>query len=124
VSAADFGQQRIDTLFASIDGSDSEAFVSFLTEGASFRFGSADAVVGRANIAAGVDGFFASIAACNHHVAVTIADGDTVVCEGEVTYTRHDQTQVTLPFVDVLELAGDLIRDYKIYIDIGPLYAS
>ena len=27
-----------------------------------------------------------------------------------------------LPFADVLEYEGDQIREYKIYIDIGPLY--
>jgi hypothetical protein len=29
-----------------------------------------------------------------------------------------------LPFTDVLEYSGELISQYKIYIDISPLYAE
>ena len=47
-----------------------------------------------------------------------------VICEGETTYTRHDGTQITLPFANVFELEGELISTYKIYADIGPLYES
>ena len=124
MSSSRFGQERIKALFAAIDSADSSAFAAFLTEDARFRFGSASAVSGRATIAAGVEGFFGTIAASKHEVLATIADGDTLVCEGEVTYTRHDQSRLTVPFVDVLELHGDLVKDYKIYIDIGALYAG
>jgi len=40
-----------------------------------------------------------------------------------VTYTRHDGTNLTLPFVNVFAMRGDLIQDYLIYIDATPLYA-
>ena len=40
-----------------------------------------------------------------------------------MTYRRHDGTEITLPFTNVFEYRGDLIAHYKIYIDIGPLYA-
>lgn len=118
------GADRVDALFAAVDDSDTERFVSFLTEDASFRFGSAPAVVGRAEIAAGVSAFFASIAGCKHDIHKTLADGDTLVCEGDVTYTRHDGSELTVPFVDVFEMAGDRISNYKIYIDTSALYAT
>lgn len=124
MSAADYGEARIQALFASIDGGDAEGFTRFLTEDSSFRFGSAQPVLGRENIAAGVTAFFATIAGCMHDVTSTIANGDTLVCEGNVTYTRLDRSKITVPFVDVFELTGDLINEYKIYIDTGPLYAS
>jgi hypothetical protein len=54
----------------------------------------------------------------------TLASGSTLVCEGEVTYRRQDDTEITLPFTDVFEYTDDLIAHYKIYIDIGPLYAQ
>jgi ketosteroid isomerase-like protein len=111
-------------LFAAIDANDATAFVSFLTDDAVFRFGSAPAVRGREAIHAAVDGFFGTIAGCAHAVHKSISDGATLVCEGEVTYRRHNGTEITLPFTDVLEYDGDLIENYKIYMDINPLYAE
>ena len=71
-----------------------------------------------------MDGFFATIAGCAHSIARTVCEGGTLFCEGEVTYRRHDGTEITLPFTDVFEYDDDLIDAYKIYIDIGPLYAA
>ena len=124
MNADSYASERIDALFASIDGGDTKTFTEFLTEDASFRFGSAPTLVGRAQIFAGVNAFFASIAACSHSVSKSIGSGSTLVCEGTVTYSRHDGSKVSIPFVNVLELSGDLISEYKIYIDIGPLFAS
>ena len=111
-------------LFAAIDARDTAAFVEHLTPDASFRFGSAPAVSGRDAVGEAVDGFFATIAGLSHRVTASMVDGDTLVCEGDVTYTRHDASTITLPFVDVFELDDGLIADYKIYMDINSLYAA
>lgn len=111
-------------LFAAIDARDGASFVAYLTEDAVFRFGSAPPVHGRDAICAAVDGFFATIAGCAHSITRTLRQGDTLVCEGDVTYRRHDGSEITVPFVDVFEYDGSLISHYKIYIDISPLYAD
>lgn len=111
-------------MFAAIDAKDSEAFVAYLSDDAVFRFGSAPPVQGRAAIREAVNGFFESIAGLSHVVSKTVRDGATLVCEGEVTYARLDGSSVTLPFTDVFEYEGELIAHYKIYMDIGPLYAA
>jgi len=111
-------------LFAAIDANDAAAFVGHLTDDAVFRFGSAPEVRGKALIQAAVDGFFGTIAGCSHNVQKTLDNGSTLVCEGEVTYCRQNGSQITLPFVDVFEYDGDLIAQYKIYMDINPLYAE
>jgi limonene-1,2-epoxide hydrolase len=113
-----------DDLFASIDAKDTTNFLGFLTEDAVFRFGSAPVVQGQAAIRLAVDGFFDSIAGSSHKMNKPLRDGSRLVCEGEVTYRRHDGTEVTLPFTNVFELDGELISHYKIYIDITPLYAE
>lgn len=122
MTATNAKQARLDDLFAAVDAKDTERFLSFLTAGASFRFGSAPAVQGRDAIYSAVDGFFSTIAGLSHDLARIVAEDDVVVCEGEVTYTRHDATSITLPFMNVFEFDGDLISNYKIYMDIGPLY--
>ena len=111
-------------LFAAIDACDSDRFVGYLTPGAEFRYGSAPAVVGREAIREAVAGFFSTIAGLSHTLNFTISDGDALVCEGEVTYTRQDGSKVTLPFANVLRVEDGLFSTYRIYIDIGPLYAA
>lgn len=111
-------------LFTAIDAMDSSAFIGKLTADAEFRFGAWPAVQGRAAIALAVDEFFSTIAGVNHEITKQIVDGNSLACEGIVTYTRHDATTVSLPFADVFEFDGELIRAYRIYIDIGPLYAT
>ena len=111
-------------MFTAIDTKDGAAFVSYLTEDAVFRFGSAPPVRGRDAIQAAVEGFFETIAACSHDISNTLRQDDTLACEGVVTYTRHDGSEIALPFTDIFEYEGSLIAHYKIYIDIGPLFAD
>ena len=122
MSKADAAGRDAGGLFAAIDANDAASFVSYLTEDAVFRFGSAPPVTGREAIREAVDGFFSSIAGCRHTIGNSLGTGDTLVCEGEVTYRRHDGSELTLPFADVFEYDGDLIAHYKIYMDITPLY--
>ena len=111
-------------VFAAIDRKDTTAFVGFLTDDAVFRFGSAPPVQGREAITAAIDGFFGTITGLSHTLAKVVTDGSTQFIEGEVTYTRLDGTEITLPFADVFEYSGQRIRHYKIYMDISPLYAG
>lgn len=115
---------RLDSLFAAIDAKNTDAFLDFLADDGSFRFGSAPELHGHAAIKAGVDGFFASIAGSRHSLLNILYKDATLVCEGEVTYIRHDASELTLPFTNVFELSGELISRYKIYIDIAPLFAE
>jgi ketosteroid isomerase-like protein len=113
---------RVGELFAAIDRNDAKRFAGFLTNDAVFRFGSAPPVQGRSAIEEAVSGFFASIAGCRHELHRTWTGPDSVSCEGEVTYHRHDGSELTLPFADVFDLRGKMISGYRIYIDIGPLF--
>jgi limonene-1,2-epoxide hydrolase len=124
VTGSNTGDVNFEKLFASIDAMDTESFLGFIQEDATFRFGSSPAVKGHAEIGAAVSGFFSSFAALRHDLQRLVADGNAVVCEGEVTYTRHDGSRITLPFVNAFEVDKGLISAYRIYIDIGPLYAG
>ncbi len=117
-------QALIEHLFRAIDGKDTESFLDCLDVNARFRFGSADPVTGSAAIASAVQGFFDSIRALEHSVVRTLASGDTVVCEGVVTYSRSVGGEISLPFCNVFEFADEKIADYKVYVDIAPLYAT
>ena len=111
-------------LFASIDAKDTERFLGFLTEDATFRFGSAPAACGHEAIAQAVGGFFDSIAGLSHTIDNVWTGPGNVMCEGEVCYTRHDGRQVTIPFADAFDMQGGKISGYRIYIDMAPLFAE
>lgn len=116
-------KEKITALFRTIDEMDSDKFVTFLTDDAQFRFGNAPAAKGKPAIREAVAGFFSTIKDISHKNVNLWVHPDSVVYEGEVTYTRHDGSKLTIPFVNIFGISGDLIRDYFIYIDINPLYA-
>ena len=124
MSSGGAADSDIGGLFAAIDAQDGTAFVGYLTDDAVFRFGSAEPVQGRAAAQVAVESFFGTIAGLSHAIHKTLRDGDTLVCEGVVTYTRHDGSSIAIPFADVFEYRDGLIAEYKIYIDIAPLYAE
>ena len=62
---------EIEGLFKAIDAKDTDSFLTYLTEDAVFRYGSQEAVHGRAAIGEYVSGFFGSIKALQHHVTET-----------------------------------------------------
>jgi len=111
-------------LFASIDTMDTKSFLGFIAADATFRFGSSPAVQGHAGIRTAVEDFFSMFAALKHELHRVVADENAIVCEGEVTYTKHDGSKITLPFANVFEIDAGLISLYRIYIDIGPLFAE
>jgi len=112
----------VNNLFTATDRMDADAFVLFLTENASFRFANAPAVFGRENIRKAVSDFFSSVKSLQHRILGVWEDAGTVICEGEVTYERHDGGKSTFSFVDILRMKGQLIVDYRVYIDISGLY--
>ena len=111
-------------LFASIDAMDTESFLGFIAEDCTFRFGSSPPVSGRDGIRASVNDFFSMFAALRHDLHRIVAADNGIACEGEVTYTRHDGSKITLPFCNVFEADAGLISLYRIYIDMGPLFAE
>ena len=124
MTGSSFGGVDFGKLFVSIDTMDTEGFLAFIAPDGEFRFGSTPPVRGHAAIRAAVENFFSSFAALRHELQRVIAEGNTVVCEGEVTYTRHDSSVITLPFCNVFETNDGLISLYRIYIDVAPLYAA
>jgi ketosteroid isomerase-like protein len=109
-------------VFAVVDAGDATAFVDLLTPDAQFRFGNAPVVVGHDAIHAAAAGFFAAIESSRHRLLCTWNGAATAVCEGEVTYTRHDGLVLSFPFANVFELRGEKIAAYRIYIDNSSLF--
>jgi ketosteroid isomerase-like protein len=111
----------IQQIYAADEALDAESFVALLTEDVQFRLGSNPLITGRASVFQMITTFFSTIQGLQHHLIKAWEDETTVIFEAEVTYTRKDGSQVTIPYVDVLELESTQVKDYKIYIDLTPL---
>jgi len=114
----------IGQVFASVDAMDVEAFLDFFEDDAIFRFGNAPAASGKDEISRTVEGFFASIGGLQHEILETWVEDKAVICQGNVTYTRTDGSEITLAFVTIWKLAGERISEYLIYMDINPLFSA
>ncbi|GGF52902.1 nuclear transport factor 2 family protein [Alteromonas lipolytica] len=110
------------SLFQAIDNQDADSFAAFLAENATFRFGNAPAVHGREAIKAAVSGFFDSISAISHTLNEAWQTPAGAVSHGAVTYTRLDNSTLTVPFCNVFKIRDNLIEEYLIFVDNSELY--
>jgi ketosteroid isomerase-like protein len=104
-----------------------ESALALMTEDVAFRFGSADSVVGHAAMAAQFALMAGAIASLSHRLLAvwTTAEPDpAVICEMTVTYRRHDGSEVTLPCANVFRLRDERVADYRIYMDVNPVFAT
>ena len=114
-----------------VDHKDAAAFAAVFAPGASLRFGNSPPVVGRGAIQEAIAHFFGAFVALRHTPAGTWIDGDTVVLEAVVTYTRHDGRVVSVPATTIFTLATaeataesrPMVAECRIYVDLAPLFA-
>ncbi len=111
-------------LFESIDQKDADSFATLLADDAVFKFGNGDPVNRKDAIRDAVAAFFSSIQAINHKIIDTWSHTDAVICHGYVTYTRHDSSQLTVPFANIFKMDDKLIKEYLIYVDTSKLYSE
>ena len=112
----------VTNLFQALDTFDADTFASFLTDDAVFVFANAESVRGNLAIRAAVAHFFTTIRAIRHDLREIWALPETVICQGTVTYTRHNGSQLRVPFANIFRMQNGLIRDYLIYVDNSQMY--
>ena len=109
-------------LFKAIDDTDVSSFLTYLHPDASFKFANLPVVTGKKNIGEFLEGFFKSIKSLVHkNLEVYELEGIKFV-NGHVTYTRHDNTTLSVDYSNTFKLKDDKIFDYHIYVDNSELY--
>jgi ketosteroid isomerase-like protein len=111
-------------LFERIDARDTEGFLAFLAEDASFRFGNQPPVQGKPAIRAAVSQFFDALAGLRHAVSEVWVHQDAAICHGTVTYTRRSGSEFTVPFADIFRLKSGMVHEYLVFIDISELHSA
>lgn len=112
-------------ILARIDGMDTAESVKLFAESATVTFGNGQPMVGRDAIKAGTAVFYSSIAGLRHRILNEWTVGQDTIAEAAVTYTRHDGRQVTIPAATMWRVRDDgLITNYRVFIDLAPVYAA
>jgi ketosteroid isomerase-like protein len=111
-------------MFRDIDRMDADAWAAYLAPDAVMRFGNADPVHGREACRDALAGFYDTIKGLRHDLVEQWEHGAATIVEAAVTYTRQDDAEVTVPVVTIYRTnANDLISDYRVYIDLAPVFA-
>lgn len=120
-------RNRLDVaaIFSAIDRKDTARFAQFLAPDCVFRFGNGEPVAGRDAVAAAVEEFFGAIAGLSHRLVDHWRVEAGAVCHGTVRYTRHDGSELEVPFSNVFYLSDEgLIRQYLIFADNSALFSA
>src|SRR4051794_1216643 len=96
-------------LFADIDSMEPDAFARHLADDVRFVFGNGDPVIGRDNVRDTWAGFCAGIAGVSHGGSEQWNEGPATIVEATVTYTRKDDSTISLPVVTIYRSEGELI---------------
>jgi ketosteroid isomerase-like protein len=110
-------------VYEAVDSKDERRLARFLTENCTFVYANSEPVIGRENIAESSKNFLALIAGIKHQLLDVWAFDDVIVSRLEVTYTRKDGSTLTVPAVTIWRMRNRQIDDYRIYIDVAPLFA-
>lgn len=114
---------KVRDMFAAVDSAAIDSFVTYLDPQVRFRFANGDPLIGREAVRESLIEFFKNFQSLRHDINEIWINGDTVICEQTVTYTKHDGSKVSPPCVNILKFKDDLIYEYLIYIDLAPLFA-
>ena len=110
-------------IFAAFDAKDVAALADLMTDDVRLQIGNAEVVNGKVKFVAALEAFVGSVAAFRHTVTNVWSELDAVIAELQVHYTRLDGTELTLPCCNVFRLRDGAVADYRVYMDIAPVYA-
>lgn len=112
----------IKDMYAIVDAQDGARLANMMTDNGIFRFANIPAVEGKEAIAGFLDNFFQSIKAIRHSEIEDWKVDDTRFASGMVTYTRHDDSELSVPFSVILKMKNEKIHEYLIFVDTSELY--
>jgi ketosteroid isomerase-like protein len=113
---------QVQAIFAAFDSKDIAALAALMTDDVRVQIGNADVVTGKAEFVEALHVFVGSVSSFRHTVTIVWSDVDAVIAELRVHYTRLDGTELTLPCCNVFRLRDGAVGDYRVYMDITPVY--
>jgi ketosteroid isomerase-like protein len=115
--------EQVREIFAAFDARDVAALAALMTDDVRPRLGNAEMVEGKSALIEAVHAFHDSVAGSRHEVINVWRDGAALIAELNVHYTRLDGGEITLPCCNVFRLREGSVADYRVFMDIAPVYA-
>ena len=109
--------------FADVDAMRLDAFVERHTDDAVVSMNDNPPARGKDEIRQTIGGFWEMIGGLRHEIRQRYGDGDTVILESDVIYTRKDGEEVTVRTASVLHRSGELVDRLTFYNDPAPIFA-
>lgn len=118
-------QDWVADFFADTDALDIDRLAPWFTEDLEVRFGNEPTIVGKAAALECLAGFWRTIKGMEHSRHQLVKQEEMAVLMSTVTYTRLDDSKVSLPVASYLRQAGPRTVDRLwVFIDLSPLYAT
>lgn len=111
-------------VFATMDAGDVDAMVAHMTDDVRTQFANQPEIRGKTAFRALFKQIGQAITGLRHEVLDlwhTVEDFDIWVVRLNVTYQLLNGNTVTLPCCNVFRMRGELIYEYRVYMDIGPV---
>ena len=109
-------------IFDAFDSKDIEALAALVTDDVRLQIGNANVVNGKREFVEALQAFVRSVASFRHTIVNVWSDRGAVIAELKVRYTRLDGSELTLPCCNVFRLRDGAVADYRVYMDITPVY--
>lgn len=109
-------------MLAASDRMNVEESLKFCTDNVIYQFGNFPVVFGKQGIRDSSAGFLQNFKTLKHNVLAMWEEGNVVIVQLEVTYTRHDNKVFTLPCCNIIKMKDNLVQEMRIYMDINPVF--
>lgn len=114
-----------DTLFDSMMKNDWSTFRTCLTDDVVYRVGSTESMYGIDAVVSFLQDLYTQIKMLPPDIHQVVELENQVIYEFETHYLRlKDNKQVNFACTDVLRMDGDKIKDWRVYVDLSPMYAE
>jgi ketosteroid isomerase-like protein len=112
-------------ILAAVDSADVDALLRRVTDDIRFQFGNAEVTTGISAFEAASRAFLQSIAAIRHELLdLWEVEGGTVIAVMTVHYERLDGQKLSLPCCNLFNTRDGRVHDYRVYMDINPVFAA
>jgi ketosteroid isomerase-like protein len=112
-------------ILAAVDSGDVDVLCRHVTDDVRFQFGNAEVITGQSAFEAASRAFLKSIAAIRHQLLdLWEVEGGTVIAVMMVHYERLDGQKLSLPCCNLFGTRDGRVHDYRVYMDINPVFAA
>jgi hypothetical protein len=115
---------QVQEAFRSVDEMRLDDFAALFTADGTMTFGNGEPTVGPVAVRAALGDFYRILSGVRHEVKGAWIVGDVSINEAVVHYTMTDCSVVPIPVTSILRWEGDRVRDWRIYMDVAPVFAA